>query len=116
MKWLYCGGRWSPRKSKNSSSPKPVWDFSFIFILSEGASGNPAMAQDAIAYAERIGSPDFPVLAGGDGAIVDATPLTQDAHPEVCAVTPELEIIECFVGHGGSDDALDVIRSAREFE
>lgn len=86
-------------------------DFSFIFVLSEGASGNPAMAEDAIAYAERIGSPNFPVLAGGDGAIVDATPLTQDAHPEVCAMTPELEVIDCFVGHGGSDDALDVIRS-----
>lgn len=86
-------------------------DFSFIFVLSEGASGNPAVAEDVIAYAERIGSPNFPVLAGGDGAIVDATPLTQEAHPEICALTPELEVIDCFVGHGGSDDALDVIRS-----
>ena len=91
-------------------------DFSFIFVLSEGASGNPAMAEDAIAYAERIGSPNFPVLAGGDGAIVDATPLTQNAHPEVCALTPELEVIDCFVGHGGSDDALDVIRSHADIE
>ena len=85
--------------------------FSFIFVLSEGASGNPAVVEDVISYAERIGSPNFPVLAGGDGAIVDATPFTQDAHPEVCAVTPELEILECFVGHGGAADALDVIRS-----
>ena len=85
--------------------------FSFIFVLSEGASGNPAMAQDVIAYAERIGSPDFPVLAGGDGAIVDATPMTQDAHPEICAMTPELEILDCFVGHGGYDDAFDVIKN-----
>ena len=85
--------------------------FSFIFVLSEGASGNPAVAQDVIAYAERIGSPDFPVLAGGDGGIVDSTPMTQDAHPEICVFTPELEIIECFVGHGGTEDAFDVIRS-----
>jgi hypothetical protein len=85
--------------------------FSFIFVLSEGASGNPAVSEDAIAYADRIGSPNFPILAGGDGSIVDATPMTQEAHPEICAFTPDLEIIECFVGHGGSDDALDVIRS-----
>ena len=50
-------------------------DFSFIFVLSEGASGNPAMVEDVVAYAERIGSPDFPVFAGGDGAIADATPM-----------------------------------------
>lgn len=86
-------------------------DFSFIFVLSEGASGNPAVAEDVIAYADRIGNPSFPVLAGGDGAIVDATPMTQEVHPEICAFTPELEIIECFTGHGGSDDALDAIKT-----
>lgn len=86
-------------------------DFSFIFVLSEGASGNPAVAEDAIAYADRIGNPSFPVLAGGDGAMADATPMTLEAFPEICAFTPELEIIECFTGHGGSDDALDAIRT-----
>ena len=87
-------------------------DFSFIFVLSEGASGDPAVAEDGIAYAERIGHPNFPVLAGGDGVIVEATPMTQEVHPELCALTPELEIIECFTGHSGSDAALDAIKHA----
>ena len=34
-----------------------------------------------------------------------------DAHPEICVFTPEFEIVECFVGHGGTDDAFDVIRN-----
>ncbi len=86
-------------------------DFSFIFVLSEGASGNPAMVEDVVAYAERIGSPDFPILAGGDGTVADATPMSQIAHPEICVLTPEFEIVECFEGHGGTDEAFDVIRS-----
>ena len=86
-------------------------DFSFIFVLSEGASGNPAVIEDVVAYAERIGSPEFPVLAGGDGAVADATPMDLIAHPEICVLTPEMEIDECFTGHGGTDEAFDVIRS-----
>lgn len=85
-------------------------DFSFIFVLYEGASGNPAVVEDVINYAETIGSPSFPVLADGNGSISDATPMTQFTHPEMCALTPELEIISCYSGHGGYDDALSDIR------
>ena len=85
--------------------------FGVIFVLSEGASGNPAAVEDVVAYAERIGSPNFPILAGGDGTIVAATPMDQIAHPEICVLTPELEIVECFTGHSGTDEAFDVIRS-----
>ena len=85
-------------------------DFSFIFVLYEGASGNPAVVEDVINYAETIGSPSFPVLADGNGSISDATPMTQFTHPQMCALTPELEIISCYSGHGGYEDALSDIR------
>ena len=67
-------------------------DFSFIFVLSEGASGNPAMVEDVVAYAERIGSPTFPVLAGGDGTVVDATPMQQSTSRSMCVA--EFKIVE----------------------
>ena len=84
--------------------------FSFLFALYEGASGNPATVDDAMSYAETIGSPNFPVFADGEGKIAETTPMTQFTHPEMCAFTPELEIISCYSGHGGSDDALTDIR------
>ena len=41
----------------------------------------------------------FPVLADGDLTIANSTPLTQMTHPELCALTPEMEIIKCTSGH-----------------
>ena len=84
------------KKDKKSSLQKRAWILVSSLCLSEGASGNPAVVEDVVAYAERIGSPDFPILAGGDGSVADATPLSQIAHPEICVFTPEFEIVECF--------------------
>ena len=58
-------------------------------MLSEGASGKPVV-EDVVAYADRIGSPDFPILAGGDGTVADATPLSKYAS-EICVFTPGCE-------------------------
>ena len=77
-----------------------------MFVLYEGASGNPAVAEDVIAYHERIGEPLFPVLADGARLLVGSTPMTQEYHPEMCAVTPEFEILSCYKGHGGYEQAL----------
>ena len=51
------------------------------------------------------------MFADGEGLIADATPLTETAHPEMCAITPEMEIISCYDGHGGHEAALDDIRA-----
>jgi hypothetical protein len=82
-----------------------------LFALYEGGSGNPAVFEDAESYAYRIGSPNFPVFADGTRQIKGATPMTQLTHPEMCALTPDLEIISCYSGHGGYDGALDDIRT-----
>ncbi len=85
-------------------------DFSFIFVLYEGASGNPAVVEDVINYADTIGNPTFPVLADGESQLATHTPMTQLTHPEVCALSHELEILSCYSGHGGYEDALTDIR------
>jgi hypothetical protein len=79
--------------------------------LYEGNSGNPAVKEDCEAYAETIGSPSFPVFADGSYAITAATPMTNITHPEMCALTPEMEIISCYSGHGSYENALDDIRA-----
>ena len=85
-------------------------DFSFLFALYEGGSGNPATAEDVEAYAEIIGDPSFPVFADGSQTIVDSTPMTQNTHPEMCALTPDMALIACDDGHNGYRDMLDAIR------
>jgi hypothetical protein len=36
--------------------------------------------------------------------------MTQEQHPEMCGISPELEILECDSGHGGYEGILDTIR------
>ena len=37
--------------------------------------------------------------------------MTQEYHPEMCALAPELEVISCYRGHGGYEQALEDIKS-----
>lgn len=76
----------------------------------EGGSGNPATAEDVDAYARQVGISNFPVFADGSRNYANATPMTQEAHPEMCAVSPEMRIISCYAGHGGYENALNDIR------
>ena len=84
--------------------------FSFLFVIYEGASGNPAQVDDAINYSVTIGEPQFPVLADSEGNLAVITPLTQITHPELCAFTPELEILNCYAGHDKYQEAFKDIR------
>ena len=76
-------------------------DFSFIFALYEGSSGNPANSNDCASYADLIGNPSFPVMADELERTVDVTPITLTAHPEMCALAPDMTIPGCHLGHGG---------------
>ena len=86
-------------------------DFQFSLVLYENASGYPASPEDGVAYAEAINSPTFPVFADGNDLVVNATPLTNNARPEMCALSPELEIIGCFTGYDGHENALNAIKT-----
>ena len=84
-------------------------EFGFLFALYEGGSGAPATADDVEGYAQTIGDPSFPVMADGSGMIQHVTPMTQQVHPEMCALTPDFEVISCYNGHGAQEYALDDI-------
>jgi len=86
-------------------------DFSFLFALYEGASGNPASAADASAYAQQVGINSFPVFADGSYSIASATPMTQAVHPEMCALAPDWTIISCASGHGTYSGLLNDIKA-----
>ena len=85
-------------------------DFSFLFAIYEGTGGNPATAVDAQAFANDLNITAFPVMADGRFGLASITPMTQNTHPEMCSLAPDLSILGCYSGHGGYEDALDDIR------
>ena len=92
-------------------------DTGIVFALYEATSGAPPTAVDSAAYANQllahgwVETNDLPVLAAGTRSLATITPMTQNAHPELCAVTPELMIISCYNGHGTIHTALEDIRA-----
>ena len=50
------------------------------------------------------------MFADGALGMVTATPMTQDIHPETCALAPDMTILACNSGHNGYEDMLDEIR------
>jgi hypothetical protein len=86
-------------------------DFRFLFALYEGASGNPANANDCDSYAETIGALDFPVFADNSKQISSTTPITQKTHPQMCGMTPEMVILDCYGGHNAYENALNDIKA-----
>jgi hypothetical protein len=87
-----------------------------MFALYEGTSGNPAQAVDCTAYSNQLlskgwtNTTELPIFADGTRTLANITPMTQNAHPELCALTPELAIISCYAGHGKIENALQDIR------
>ena len=59
----------------------------------------------------NLGITEFPVLADAQSTFASLTPMTQQVHPEMCALTPDLKIISCYSGHGGYEGALQDIRN-----
>ena len=86
-------------------------NFRFLFTLYEGASGNAATENDCASYAETIGALDFPVFADSKRKVATSTPMTQQSHPQMCALSPEFEILSCYTGHGKFTQALDAIKA-----
>ena len=86
-------------------------EFSFIFAIYEGTGGNPANSADSQAFAADLGITEFPVMADGRFGLANVTPMTQQTHPEMCALAPDLTILSCYSGHGGYENALDDIRA-----
>jgi hypothetical protein len=86
-------------------------EFSFILALNESSSGGPASVNDASAYATTIDAQESPVFADGGGALIGATPFTGNTRPELCALTPDMEILACTTGHGAYQGLLNQIKT-----
>ncbi len=84
-------------------------DFSFLVSLYEGMDGGIPAGEDAESYFETIGEPTYPVLADTTGRLLDVTPYDGEALPGKCALSPQMELLECTTGHG-NETLFDVIR------
>ncbi len=79
-----------------------------MVILFEDSLGYAPDGEDASVYATAIDSPDFPVVADPEKAILSATTWEGTYLPGKCALTPQMEIIKCYTGHG-NDEGLEAI-------
>jgi hypothetical protein len=87
-------------------------DFSFMFALLGGTNGGEARPEDSEWYASQLGDPPFPVFVDiGDETLADATPLSGIAYPELCVLSPAMEILACYSGHDRIDMGLDDIQN-----
>jgi len=85
--------------------------FTFVFALYENGSHKPPTKEDVQIYAQQVGITQFPVLADAAGAFAAATPMTQQSHPEVCAIGPDMRIISCGSGHNSFQSRLNDIKA-----
>lgn len=86
----------------------PDIPFSFLVTLFADTLGYVPDGEDALIYWEEIGDPRIPVLADFDQRVIPATPYDGSALPGKCALTPEMEILTCWMGHG-NEDGLEAI-------
>ena len=64
--------------------------------------------EDALIYWEAIGDERIPVLADHGQRVIPATPYDGSALPGKCVLTPEMEILYCWTGHG-NEQGFDAI-------
>ena len=73
-------------------------------MVYQNSVGTQPSAQDAMDYAANLGNPSFPVLADPSLQVLEHTEYDGTVIPGQCALSPEMEILKCTLGHG--HDAL----------
>jgi hypothetical protein len=84
--------------------------FSYMVELYESRAGGVPSSEDADYYAGAIGV-TTPVLADPTQALHDAMPF--GGLPSRCAVSPRMEILDCWTGHAADlldEPAINAIR------
>jgi hypothetical protein len=71
---------------------------SYVVVLSENANGGFPSGTDAQAYADVLGLKGFPVTADLDQRVLVATPWTGLSRPGKCVLSPDMVMIDCYVG------------------
>jgi hypothetical protein len=80
----------------------------FMVIIFENNAGMPPDGAVAESYASELGYPQIPVVADPSKEILVSTPWADSSLPGKCILTPEMEILECYTGHG-NETAFDVV-------
>jgi hypothetical protein len=79
-----------------------------MVILFENNAGMPPDGSVAETYADELGNPQIPIVADPSKEILISTPWADSSLPGKCILTPEMEILECYTGHG-NETAFDVV-------
>jgi hypothetical protein len=80
----------------------------FMIIIFENNAGLPPDGSVAESYAAELGDPQIPVVADPAKQILNSTPWGDTSLPGKCILTPEMEILECYTGHG-NETAFDAV-------
>jgi len=78
-------------------------------VLFENSAGLPASADTAIDYWTDMGEPPFPVVADGSHQVINDTPWEAEYLPGKCALTPDMEILGCYTGHGNGEPLAAIV-------
>ena len=81
-------------------------------VVFENTGGLPADGTTAQGYWTDMGEPDLAVLADGSRQVIDLTPWEGQYLPGKCAITPEMEILGCYTGHGNDEPFADILEHA----
>lgn len=81
-----------------------------MLALNEDTTGAPPQPQHVAAYATEVGITTFPAVVDPISAIANATPLLENTRPELCAIAPDMTILQCVTGHNQVVPLINVIK------
>ncbi len=79
-----------------------------MVTLFQDILGDVPDAEDALVYWEAIDDDAIPVLSDHDQRVIVGMPYDGSALPGKCVLTPQMEIIHCWMGHG-NDQGFEAI-------
>lgn len=87
-------------------------DFSFVTVVFQDSAGTLPAADEGARYADTAQIHDQPVFADPIAAVLEATPYDGSLLPGVCALSPEMVLVDCRAGEGAVDGLLEVVEAA----
>ena len=87
-------------------------DFSILTVVFQDSAGRLPAPDEGTRYAEAADIENQPVFVDPIAAVLSATPHDGLLLPGVCALSPQMVLVECADGVGAVDDMLAVVASA----
>jgi len=81
-------------------------------VVFENTGGFPADGTAAQGYWTEMGEPDLAVLGDGSYQVLESTPWEGQYLPGKCALSPEMEFLGCYTGHGNEEPFADILAHA----